>query len=607
MNASLQAQRQRSMILQERLRYAGDTRYDPPEALLRTFSEFFPRFTGYVAAQESLPYALLLLQSDDRTYGIDDAIEGNRIIRRILGLQDLREGSETFGNFFWMTHWDRIKDQNAVSFLTIGLVYAYLTLAPKLEPETKAALERAFPSILLGIRSHKVRWQYTNIYFLNLGGLVALSCVLDDDSIHAEAMADFAQWLEGTSQDGFHEFNSPTYTPVTLSGMEAAWHYTTDPIFKHRLGRTMDLINNQLALNLMPNGLLGGAPSRAYQGDAIEGTGYAAYHAHIKFGTPCPVVTNDTTVSFTNLTLFDYVVPAETQNLARHKPDEMEIHDRGVSLSSTRCHVIGPHYSLASQSVEEIGGHSPPSYVLLVRDTDSDRPSVAFLPDESFQHQPCASFQSKQVRTSSGSVVLGKLHYELDKTPRQKFLDDPTFRCEPHILFGRRDNIKGVRIGNVDWGGQACRLLPGQPATVSFGDVYLGVTLQAQRPKPGYEQGHAWLAWGEDEELRLILRIHGGPNLEPEDNPVDFLCLLEIYVPETSLGLADFAEHTLLWKLTNGVESFAAEHADGTQLSYPSVNDRLDDALHVSPNLVLKPGDLESIIEGERSLSFVSH
>ena len=64
-----------------------------------------------------------------------------------------------------MTHWDRVKDKNAVSFLTIGLVYAYLNFQEKREKETKAGLERSFPKALLGIRGHKVRWQYTNIFF----------------------------------------------------------------------------------------------------------------------------------------------------------------------------------------------------------------------------------------------------------------------------------------------------------------------------------------------------------------------------------------------------------------------------------------------------------
>ena len=77
-----------------------------------------------------------------------DAGEANRILRKILEYQDLRPGSETCGNFFWMTHWTRVKDKNAVSFLCSKLVYAYLHFPDKLEPDTRSALEHAFPAML---------------------------------------------------------------------------------------------------------------------------------------------------------------------------------------------------------------------------------------------------------------------------------------------------------------------------------------------------------------------------------------------------------------------------------------------------------------------------
>ncbi len=259
---SLRRQQQRGLDLRNGLRALGDRQYDPDAALLKRFSPFFARFTGHTVGQQSLEYALLLLHSDDRIYGTDDAGEANRIIRTCLEYQDLRAGSETFGNFLWMAHWDRVKDRNAVSFLAAGLVYAYLTFPHKLQAETTAALERAFPLILAGIRNHKVRWQYTNIYFLNIGGLVSLARVLGDHSAHDEAVRDFDTWLAGTADDGIHEFNSPTYTLVTLFGIEAAWASTPDPAFRERLARTMDLITYQLALNLFPNGFLGGAPAR---------------------------------------------------------------------------------------------------------------------------------------------------------------------------------------------------------------------------------------------------------------------------------------------------------------------------------------------------------
>ena len=598
----LRKQHQRGAVLRDRMRKEFDTAYDTDAALIVRRNPFFPRFNGHTVAQQSLDYAILLLLSDDRTYGTDDAGEANRIIRRILDHQDLRPKSDTFGNFFWMTHWDRVKDKNAVSFLTIGLVYTYLNFQDKLEDDTKAALERAFPNVLLGIRGHKVRWQYTNIYFLNLGGLVGLACVLDDPSVHAEAVADFDTWVEGTSEDGFHEFNSPTYTPVTLSGMEAAWAYTSNDEFKDRLRRTMDLITYQMALNLMPSGFQAGAAARAYQGDALNGSVGAAAYAHVKFGTPEP-----SEPAALKPSLFDYVPPERVRSLGNEVADGSEIHDRGISLGSRRTHVIRQAYGLASQSLQTVGGHAPPSYILLVRNSKAPRPSVPFLPDESFTHQPCATFLSRQ----NGSQVIGRLHYALPQEQRDKFLDDPTFICEPRVLFGMRDQIESVRVGNVDWGGNHVSLLPGQSVAVSYGDLYLGVVVLLLYCDGQPIRSRATLAYGEDGELRLRVRLHGGEDVQPEDNPLDALLYAEVQVPEESNPLETFADRFSGWQLSDQSDgetiSFFAGHEDGTTIAYPYTEadpDPMGDALHVSPGLTLQPGDLVKLVNGEKPLLF---
>lgn len=611
MNAQtvLRQQRQRCMFVRDNLRKLGDRVYDTDSALLKRWNTFFPRFNGHSVGQQSLEYAILLLLSDDRTYGTDDAGEANRILRKILEYQDLKPDSDTYGNFIWMTHWDRVKDKNAVSFLCVGLVHAYLNFPEKLQASTKEALERAFPKILQSIHARKVSWEYTNIFFLNLGGLVSLSRVLDDPSVHAEAVEDFNTWLEGTANDGFHEFNSPTYTPVTLFGLEAAWANTQDREFRVRLQRIMDIITYQMALNLSPNGFLGGAAARAYQKDAIHGTGNSALYAHIKFGTPCPpFVSEQTPITGANQTFFDYVPPDPVRALALEKAEYTEIQDRGVSLGSRRTHVITPRYSLASQCIDSVGGHSPPSYILLVRNVAGPRASVPFLPDESFMHQPCAMFKSRQVSTR----IVGRLHYDIAEEQHQKFLEDPTFVCEPRTLFGLKDQIKEVRVGNVDWGGESVRLVPGQSVAVSYGNLYLGVVSRLLYRSGQPCEGKAVLTYGEDNELRLHLRLYGGPDLQPGDEPLDALVFVEVKVPGPEDTLAGFAEELAGCQLSlvAGEEtvSFSAVHADGTSISYPfteSDPDPIGDALHVSPSLTLRPGDLVKLVNGKQPLPFI--
>jgi hypothetical protein len=605
--AALRAQRQRAIDFRRRLRRLGDQNYDTDAALVRTFSAFFPRFTGHTTVQLSLEYAMLLLQSDDRLYGGDDAIEANRIIQQVLKYQDLREGSESFGNFYWMTHWTHPKDRNAVSFLASGLVYVYLTFPHKLWDETRAALERAFPDVLVGIRNHKVRWQYSNIYFLNIAGLVGLSRVLDDLSAHDEAVRDFDMWLGETAKDGIHEFNSPNYTPVTLWGMEAAWAHTPDAAFRDRLERTMDVVTYQLALNLFPNGFLGGTPSRAYRDDALYGTGWTSVYAPLKFGPPLtfPPENPSITLAFTNMTLYDYVPPAPIRELASHKPEYLEIHDRVISTGGRRTHVMTPASSFASQTDGRVGGISPPFYVLLVRHAPGLRRSVPFLPDESHSRQPAAGFLSRQ----EGNRLVGRLDYEPTEEERARLLEDHTYVCEPRVLFGLREHIYDVRIGNVDWAGGDVSLLPGQAVAISYGDLFLGVSALALDRAGNPVPGRTTLAYGENGELRLHLRILGGREYHPTDESVEVL--LFAHVTESTRSLADYADWLIGWRLERrGVGAdvaFAAVHPAEATSAYPASPDEPDplgDALHVSPYLVLHSGDLVRLVNGDEVFEF---
>ena len=609
----LREQRARVAFLRDRFRKNDDRNYDPDIALLRNYDPFFPRFTGHTRTA-SIWYAVLLLLSDDRTYGTDDAGEANRIIHSVLEGQDLGPDSETFGNFFWMTHWDRVKDRNAVSFITIPLVCAYLDFQDKLTPETKNAMEAAFPNVVEGIRNHTARWQYSNIYSLNIGGRVVLSHALDDASIEAEAAEAFDVWVRGTSADGFHEFNSPGYTPVTLHGLEAAWTYARDSQFRDQLKRTMDLITYQLALNMLPNGFLAGSPSRAYQNDALHGTSTSsAFYGHIKFGTPCPPDAGNIYVGalnneiFIRHTVFDYVPPDAVRTLAQEKAGISEIHDRGVSLGSRRTHFLTPNWSLASQCLQTVGGHSPPSYILLVRNKTEERVSAPLIPDESFLHMPCATFTSRQ----EGARVVGRLHYERPEDEEERFLNDPMFYCEPRVLFGLRDAIQEVRIGNVDWGGGDIQLQPGQSVAVSYGDLYYGIVPLLLTEDGKARQGHARLAYGEDTELRLHLRLYGGESLQRGDHPLDCIVLVDVQEPGPDGSFAAFAESLSHWSLSQDLSGdpvqIRAEHPDLPTIGFPYTEtdpDPIGDALHISPGLTLRPGDLINLVSGDEPIPF---
>jgi hypothetical protein len=250
-----------------------------------------------------------------------------------------------------------------------------------------------------------------------------------------------------------------------------------------------------------------------------------------------------------------------------------------------------------------VGGHSPPSYILLVRNKTEERASVPIIPDETFLHMPCATFTSRQ----EGARVIGRLHYERPEDEEERFLNDPTFYCEPRVLFGLRGTIREVRIGNVDWGGGDIQLQPGQSVAVSYGDLYYGIVPLLLTEDGEARQGHARLAYGEDTELRLHLRLYGGESLQRGDHPLDCIVLVDVQEPDGSF--AAFAESLSHWSLSQDLSGdpvqIRAEHPDLPAIGFPYTGadpDPIGDALHISPNLTLRPGDLVILVSGDEPI-----
>jgi hypothetical protein len=620
---ALAAQRQRAKNVRARLLEFGRGFYDPNAALIRSYS------FGHVVAEASLQYALLLIDSvpptpQPRSDGSGDhreswwrgpdefaawsweeagrLSEANRILRAILNNQDVEPASATFGNFKWRPHWATVKDLNAVSFLASGLAHAYMSAAERLDPTTRRALEERLPMVLAGVRRHKVPWQYTNIFFLNLSALVTVGRAIGDPSAEREARDDLRQWLEGTGQEGFHEFNSPTYTPLGLYALEAAWTYVNDAELRNTLQRTLDLFAYLVALNMLPNGFLGGAAARAYRFDALYGTGMSAFYGHVKFGTPLlPDDPQRISLLSANVALFDYVPPEPVRQLATHKPELLEVHDRLVRPDNRRAHFITSQYSIASQSAADLA-HPPPPYVVIVRNSGDLRRSIVLLADESFGYGAAPAFHSRQW----GSTVVGRLRYV-----RSSGVDganrDEIGTHEPRLLLGLRSDIRDVRVNGVAWTGSAIRLRPGHSVAVSYGDVYLGILADTVGPDGKQVSRELTLEYGVDAELRVRFKLGGAPE-RPPDPPADLLLLIDAV--EGSTPFDDYVGWLGGWKLSSSgdlTECTAANSAGRrlTSIFSQSDPDPLGAALHLSPYFRLSPGDLPLVISGSRPLPLV--
>ena len=285
-------------------------------------------------------------------------------------------------------------------------------------------------------------------------------------------------------------------------------------------------------------------------------------YAHLKFGTPSPFeLRQPDDPRGVMSTLFDYVPPASIRQLALEKPDHSEIHDRCISINSRRTHIMTPKFSLASQSMDSVGGHSPPPYILAVRNQAESRyVHSRFCPTRAFYASALRGIPLPtewHTDTSAACIMTWPCGERISRTPpRRTSVKNswPTPRSSANrcLLLGYRDQIRAARIGNVDWGGGDIELLPHQGLAVAFDDITIGVMTTLFDDTGKIVDGQVRLAYGSDDRLRLHVRIYGGPELQRQDNPLNVLVFFELKVPGPGETLAAYAKELAGWTLAPG-------------------------------------------------------
>ena len=98
--------------------------------------------------QSSLEYAAALLSANQQ---IDRA---NANIAAVLTYHDLQESSRTFGNFRWWHGEEKVRDRNAVAFMSPWLAHLTMEYGDRLTPENARGLREALKRCIRGIRAH---------------------------------------------------------------------------------------------------------------------------------------------------------------------------------------------------------------------------------------------------------------------------------------------------------------------------------------------------------------------------------------------------------------------------------------------------------------------
>lgn len=221
--------------------------------------------------RDSLWYAFCHLVRDD-----GDAALAERIIAKVLGMQELVEGDLHYGNFRWLYENEVVDDLNAVEFILKRLVHILLRGGDKLSAETRESIERAMRTAFEEVDRLDVHWTYTNIYLLDVHNSILGGQLLGDGELIARGRRRLEEWARHTREDGVpHEFNSPTYSAVQINAVAAIAQFAAETKTRDVAIEMEQFMWRHVAERFhVPTLQLAGPHSRAYRRDVTGSVGF---------------------------------------------------------------------------------------------------------------------------------------------------------------------------------------------------------------------------------------------------------------------------------------------------------------------------------------------
>jgi hypothetical protein len=266
----------------------GHDAYDPGAELLTR-----ERYTGdgdaelVHALRPSLSYGVALLDTGDEAYR-DRAYS---VIDTVLGYQVRDSDSAVRGTWPYATEDARVDasrlDPNWAAFLGRELVYLLAdhpdVLPDGLTSRVADALERAARCQL----RRDVLPAYTNIAAMSAFVLVATGELLDDEELVGSGRRSLRELVGYTRyHDGFTEYNSPTYTVITLGEIGRMLGYFADATDRAHARVLNDYVWRSLATHYDPGtGTLAGPHSRAYDDALHDDEGGISLRSIVHAGT----------------------------------------------------------------------------------------------------------------------------------------------------------------------------------------------------------------------------------------------------------------------------------------------------------------------------------
>jgi hypothetical protein len=197
-----------------------------------------------------------------------------KVLEATLRCQELHPDDPHYGNFLWMYEDEVVFDLNAVEFVLEHLIPMLIQYGDRLSPTMRA---RVLASIRLGlaeIRKLDVLIAYSNITVLDILNSCLGGELLGDEAIARRGYQKLADWMAFTDQYGLpFEYNSPTYTAVTLRALKMLADLVQDEATRMRAKTVAARLGLSVALHIHSStGRWAGPHSRVYHPSVVGET-----------------------------------------------------------------------------------------------------------------------------------------------------------------------------------------------------------------------------------------------------------------------------------------------------------------------------------------------
>jgi hypothetical protein len=215
----------------------------------------------------------------DVSYGALAELELNRdphmaeaMLRRVFARQNMDPASPKYGELPWQLNADDVHDANAIEFGTQSWGPILLGHGDRLSSDFKKEMTLHIRAAFAALERHKVPVSYTNIYLMNTVNTILLAEAAHDDESLERGHRQLDTWIDYTSVNGIHEFDSPTYYCTTLNSLGLGYRYAAESDTRPKFKAILDYFWKDIAANYFAGARrLSGPHSRDY--DFLFSTG----------------------------------------------------------------------------------------------------------------------------------------------------------------------------------------------------------------------------------------------------------------------------------------------------------------------------------------------